>query len=47
MNASRQCLRLALLRMFAALSSPLRANKLPAFPTGPRILVIRPDHMGD
>ncbi len=47
MSPSRQRLRLALLRAFAALSSPLRRGRLHVLPAAPRILVIRPDHIGD
>ena len=47
MSASRQRLRLALLRAFAGLSSPLRPKGAPALPAAPRILLIRPDHIGD
>jgi len=47
MSVDRQRLRLMLLRAFAALSSPLRPDGVPALPAAPRILVIRPDHVGD
>jgi lipopolysaccharide heptosyltransferase II len=47
MSASRQRLRLALLRAFAALSWPLIRRRAPALPAAPRILLIRPDHVGD
>ncbi len=50
---SRAGLRLAVLRAFVALTSPLRSHpgKAPAAPVrsgeSPRILLIRPDHIGD
>lgn len=47
MNGDRQRLRRMLLRAFAALSSPLRPRSVPALRTAPRILLIRPDHIGD
>jgi lipopolysaccharide heptosyltransferase II len=47
MNGDRQRVRLMLLRAFAALSSPLRPRRVPALPAAPRILLIRPDHIGD
>lgn len=47
MSASRTRLRLTLLRAFAALTRPLRPRRLLALPTAPRILVVRPDHIGD
>ena len=47
MSADRQRLRLALLRLFGALSAPLRPSAPSALPAQPRILLIRPDHIGD
>jgi len=45
MNSRRQHLRLTLLRTFAMLT--WRPRKSLALPNAPRILVIRPDHIGD
>lgn len=47
MSASRQRARLVMLRSFATLSVPARPRIPPAFPNAPRILVLRPDHIGD
>lgn len=47
MSARRQRLRLILLRAFAALSSPLRLRRVSPLSEAPRILLIRPDHIGD
>jgi ADP-heptose:LPS heptosyltransferase len=47
MSAERQRLRLALLRLFGALSKPLRRSAPPTSSSNPRILLIRPDHIGD
>ncbi len=47
MSARRQRLRLILLRAFAALSSPLRLRRFSSLSETPRILLIRPDHIGD
>ena len=45
MSAER--LRLALLRLFGAMSAPWHRKGPPALPEHPRILLIRPDHIGD
>lgn len=45
MNVSRQ--RLTLLRAFATLSAPFHLRRQTALPAAPRILLIRPDHIGD
>ncbi len=47
MNASRRSLRLTLLRSLAVLASPLYTERPGVLPHAPRILVIRPDHIGD
>ena len=47
MSARRQRLRLTLLRAFAALSSPFRLRRLSPLSEAPRILLMRPDHIGD
>jgi len=47
MGAERQRLRLTLLRLFGALSAPWQRKVPPALPEHPRILLIRPDHIGD
>jgi heptosyltransferase-2/heptosyltransferase-3 len=47
MNADRQRLRLFLLRGLAALIPRQRAKRAPTLPDAPRILLIRPDHIGD
>jgi len=47
MGTDRARLRLALLRIFAALARPLHPARPPALPAKPRILLIRPDHIGD
>ncbi len=47
MSAERQRVRLALLRLFGALSAPLRRQAPSVRPARPRILLIRPDHIGD
>jgi len=47
MSGSRQRQRLTLLRALAALSRPLRPARTLALPAAPRILLIRPDHIGD
>ncbi len=47
MTVSRQRLRLALLRSLAVLTWPLRSQRPGALPHAPRILLVRPDHIGD
>lgn len=47
MSTKRQSTRLALLRAFAALTSPLHAPSLAPLPPNPSILLLRPDHIGD
>jgi lipopolysaccharide heptosyltransferase II len=47
MKANRERLRLVLLRAFRALSAPFHPHQPPALPAAPRILLIRPDHLGD
>ncbi len=47
MTLSRQRVRLALLRSLALLSSPFYSQSPGALPHCPRILLIRPDHIGD
>jgi lipopolysaccharide heptosyltransferase II len=47
MGGSRQRQRLTVLRALAALSRPLRPAGPLALPAAPRILLIRPDHIGD
>ena len=47
MGVDRRQLRLTLLRAFAALSSPLRPKAALRLGPAPRILLIRPDHVGD
>jgi lipopolysaccharide heptosyltransferase II len=47
MVTSRQQLRLGLLRTFAAIMAPLRRSQQPAHLATSRIVLIRPDHIGD
>ncbi len=47
MSANRKRLRLAFLRGFGALSAPWVSRRPPALPPRPRILLLRPDHIGD
>jgi lipopolysaccharide heptosyltransferase II len=47
MKASRERLRLILLRLFRAVNAPAHQCESPTLPAAPRILLIRPDHLGD
>jgi hypothetical protein len=47
MNADRDRPRLALLRAFVALGAPLAPREPLTLPDAPRMLLIRPDHIGD
>jgi lipopolysaccharide heptosyltransferase II len=47
MSSERRQVRLALLRLFGALSAPLRRAVPSGLPANPRLLLIRPDHVGD
>jgi ADP-heptose:LPS heptosyltransferase len=47
MSAERQRMRLALLRLFGMVSAALRPAAPSGLPAKPRVLLMRPDHIGD